>query len=56
MSRHLVLPHPGAQPLPQPAIKMETDSDDETHDEGKTPSFCVLLHGSLKVIYNSAKL
>ncbi|XP_075216602.1 integrator complex subunit 14 isoform X2 [Lycorma delicatula] len=49
VSRHLVLPHPGAQPPPQPAIKMEIDSDDETHDEGKTPSFCVLLHGSLKV-------
>jgi len=30
------------------------DSDEEgsTWDEGRTPSFCVLLHGALKVCVN----
>ncbi|KAG8287220.1 snRNA metabolic process [Homalodisca vitripennis] len=55
VSRHLVLPFP---PTPTQApiktspstIKVE-DSDEEemAHDGGKTPSFCVLLHGALKV-------
>lgn len=54
VSRHLVLPHPGSGPKQQPApplVKIEPlDSDDEAGpDEGKTPSFCVLLHGALKV-------
>lgn len=32
-------------------ISLEEDSDtDENGDEGKMPSFCVLLHGALKVI------
>ena len=31
-------------------ISLEEDSDlEEVIDEGKMPSFCVLLHGSLKV-------
>lgn len=31
-------------------VKVEVDSEDESMvDEGKTPSFCVLLHGALKV-------
>lgn len=31
-------------------MKVEVDSEDESMvDEGKTPSFCVLLHGALKV-------
>lgn len=35
-------------------ISLEEDSDtDENGDEGKMPSFCVLLHGALKVIGES---
>lgn len=33
--------------------KADAGSDDEGtgNDEGKIPSFCVLLHGGLKVLY-----
>lgn len=51
-SRHLVLPLPPPKEEPDDETKMETDAGDEesnTTDDGKTPSFCVLLHGSLKV-------
>ncbi|XP_039278310.1 integrator complex subunit 14 isoform X2 [Nilaparvata lugens] len=55
VSRHLVLPHPASNPAPHPApapspVKTEApESDDDNHDDGRTPSFCVLLHGALKV-------
>ncbi|XP_013781379.1 integrator complex subunit 14-like [Limulus polyphemus] len=56
LSRHLVLPIP-PQSLKEEgkAVMMKQDidaSDDDAvvgNDEGKQPSFCVLLHGSLKV-------
>ncbi|KAK9892940.1 hypothetical protein WA026_022812 [Henosepilachna vigintioctopunctata] len=50
VSRHLVL-H-GVQNIKDP-MSMETEIDltidEDTNDESKTPSFCVLLHGALKV-------
>ncbi|XP_054278124.1 integrator complex subunit 14-like isoform X1 [Macrosteles quadrilineatus] len=52
VSRHLVLPFPPSpSPAAAPPIKQDSsdDEDDSSHDEGKTPSFCVLLHGALKV-------
>ncbi|RZF41439.1 hypothetical protein LSTR_LSTR000153 [Laodelphax striatellus] len=52
VSRHLVLPHPtsAATPASHAAVKVEPpESDDDNHDDGRTPSFCVLLHGALKV-------
>lgn len=61
VSRHLVLPFPPtptpSAPAPAskstalPTIKVESsdEEEDSTHDEGRTPSFCVLLHGALKV-------
>ncbi|KAK3917692.1 Integrator complex subunit 14 [Frankliniella fusca] len=50
VSRHLVLPMGSglSNNVNHPDVKNE-DSDDENHDEGKTSSFCVLLHGALKV-------
>ena len=48
VSRHLIVPQPsGKGEVSKP--KLEGDSDEECIDEGKTPSFCVLLHGALKV-------
>lgn len=54
ISRHLVLPL--TINAPTPVIKTEVGSgdtgsegEDNTNDEGKYPSFCVLLHGALKV-------
>ncbi|XP_067002989.1 integrator complex subunit 14 [Anabrus simplex] len=51
ISRHLVLPHSSGKAEAFPAqVKVEMDSEDESGvDEGKIPSFCVLLHGALKV-------
>ncbi|XP_014247329.1 integrator complex subunit 14 [Cimex lectularius] len=56
VSRHLVLPY--SPPIPylhkpfssySSRNQASTDSDDEGQDEGQVPSFCVLLHGALKV-------
>lgn len=50
VSRHLVLPlSAGFSSHTNHADAKNEDSDDESHDEGKTSSFCVLLHGALKV-------
>lgn len=53
LSRHLVLPIPPVKEETKLTIKPEIESglEDESlsNDEGKQPSFCVLLHGSLKV-------
>lgn len=47
VSRHLVLPASNSKESP---ITPEIDlTDDEATDEGKVPSFCVLLHGALRV-------
>ncbi|KAL3286676.1 hypothetical protein HHI36_001173 [Cryptolaemus montrouzieri] len=50
VSRHLVL-HASSNVKDSTAMDTEIDStyEDESNDEGKTPSFCVLLHGALKV-------
>lgn len=54
-SRHLVLPVPvNKGENADGVVKVETESGDEegatsASDDGKAPSFCVLLHGSLKV-------
>lgn len=50
VSRHLILP--SSLPVKQENTGMKAEIevvDDETTDEGRTPSFCVLLHGALKV-------
>lgn len=51
VSRHLVLPHSSGKAEGFSAgVKVEVDSEDESViDDGKIPSFCVLLHGALKV-------
>ncbi|XP_012151503.1 integrator complex subunit 14 isoform X3 [Megachile rotundata] len=50
ISRHLVLPLATEKSSSMQGISLEEDSDtDENGDEGKVPSFCVLLHGALKV-------
>lgn len=57
ISRHLVLPYapPSVFPLMNRnighsmPITHSPDSDDDSQDEGQVPSFCVLLHGALKV-------
>ena len=50
VSRHLVLPMgSGLSNHNNHVDAKNEDSDDENHDEGKTSSFCVLLHGALKV-------
>lgn len=52
ISRHLVLPLATEKNSSMQGISLEEDSDtDENGDEGKMPSFCVLLHGALKVIF-----
>ncbi|GAB6032163.1 hypothetical protein CHUAL_010814 [Chamberlinius hualienensis] len=51
-SRHLVLPLPASKGDNDAGIKMDIDIQEEESsygDDSKTPSFCVLLHGSLKV-------
>ncbi len=51
ISRHLVLPIAGTHERMILENLDEMDVDEETsHDDGKMPSFCVLLHGALKVI------
>ncbi|XP_012262128.1 integrator complex subunit 14 [Athalia rosae] len=50
ISRHLVLPLATDKTISMQGINLEEESDGEDNgDEGKTPSFCVLLHGALKV-------
>lgn len=50
VSRHLVLPLPTEKSASMQGVSLDEDSDiEEITDEGKTPSFCVLLHGALKV-------
>ncbi|KAG5318313.1 INT14 protein, partial [Pseudoatta argentina] len=50
ISRHLVLPLTTEKNSSMQGISLEEESDtDENEDEGKMPSFCVLLHGALKV-------
>lgn len=44
ISRHLVL-----TAKENGVNKLETDAMDDESDEGRIPSFCVLLHGALKV-------
>lgn len=50
ISRHLVLPIAGVH---EPSVVNNVNSMDvdeaSLHDDGKVPSFCVLLHGALKV-------
>lgn len=49
-SRHLILPLPTDKTPSMQGISLDEDSDaEDTGDEGKSPSFCVLLHGALKV-------
>lgn len=62
ISRHLVLPHGGSSNKGNAANdtsltelnKTDGEPEDEltalSSEEGKNPSFCVLLHGALKVI------
>jgi len=54
VSRHLVLPvhSPNKSDASLVELKAEGEGDDDllaTPEEGKNPSFCVLLHGALKV-------
>ncbi|XP_064474266.1 integrator complex subunit 14-like [Ornithodoros turicata] len=53
LSRHLVLPvalhKPTVEEDSTSTVKIEAEEEDGANDEGKQPSFCVLLHGSLKV-------
>ncbi|XP_015603703.1 integrator complex subunit 14 [Cephus cinctus] len=50
ISRHLVLPLPTEKTPSMQGISLEEESDTEDNgDDGKIPSFCVLLHGALKV-------
>ncbi|KAK0096633.1 hypothetical protein PV326_004902 [Microctonus aethiopoides] len=50
ISRHLVLPLPTEKSSSMQGISLEDESDNEDNgDEGKLASFCVLLHGALKV-------
>ncbi|KAI4466815.1 hypothetical protein MML48_2g00002103 [Holotrichia oblita] len=51
ISRHLILPA-GTNVKENPLLKtteIDLTTDDDTTDEGRMPSFCVLLHGALKV-------
>lgn len=49
ISRHLILPASSIN-KDNLSIKPEIDlTEDDVLDEGKIPSFCVLLHGALKV-------
>ena len=50
ISRHLILPLPTEKNSSMQGISLEEESDSEdAGDEGKSASFCVLLHGALKV-------
>ncbi|KAF2880696.1 hypothetical protein ILUMI_25486 [Ignelater luminosus] len=50
VSRHLILPATSnnKENIPLNA-EIDLTTDDDSADEGKIPSFCVLLHGALKV-------
>lgn len=50
VSRHLILPLLTEKTSSMQGISLEDDSDiEDVTDESKIPSFCVLLHGALKV-------
>lgn len=49
ISRHLVLPVAGPHETSILENFENMETDDDSHDDGKVPSFCVLLHGALKV-------
>ncbi|XP_066599693.1 integrator complex subunit 14 [Prorops nasuta] len=50
ISRHLVLPLVSERSQSMQGISLDEESDvEENTDEDKLPSFCVLLHGALKV-------
>lgn len=52
VSRHLILP--ASSPVKQENIFVKTEvevTDDDVTDEGRNPSFCVLLHGALRVSF-----
>lgn len=49
VSRHLILPANINKEAPVLKNEIDLTADDENADEGKFPSFCVLLHGALKV-------
>lgn len=59
ISRHLVLPVPSANKAETSLVDLKADGEAEDDvltppEEGKSPSFCVLLHGALKVLlYNN---
>ncbi|GIY52456.1 integrator complex subunit 14 [Caerostris darwini] len=52
-SRHLILPLQSfKEEIKPPVVKLEnseTNEEDSANEDGKQPSFCVLLHGSLRV-------
>lgn len=49
VSRHLILPIGNKGDSPWAELKADDAEDELNHEEGKNPSFCVLLHGALKV-------
>lgn len=50
ISRHLILPLSTEKNESMQGVSLDEDSDnDDNGDDGKSPSFCVLLHGALKV-------
>ena len=52
VSRHLVLPVHSSKVETVLELKTEVDAEEDSTvlDEGKNPSFSVLLHGALKVL------
>lgn len=56
VSRHLILPATSnnKENIPLNNAEIDLTTDDDSADEGKIPSFCVLLHGALKVENMSA--
>lgn len=50
VSRHLILPSSPPNKPENVVVKTDMDVDDDGHDDGKTPSFCVLLHGALRYL------
>ena len=57
VSRHLILPLPTDKTSNIQGVSLEDDSDiEEIADDGRIPSFCVLLHGALKVNIDLKKL
>lgn len=49
VSRHLILPASNNNKENIPVNSEPEHTEEDTSDEGTTPSFCVLLHGALKV-------